>query len=322
MIHHVTYSSWRVPSPLWQLEPPLIWGPVGGVATYPFRLFTKMSLRSSGFELLRTASNALAANSPALKRCVSHARAIVASNHETFAKLAALRGHSSGLHLLSPSFFTPRQIAKLTCDPQTKEHAGPLRMFAGGSLIGPKGVIFALEAVRIALDQGVPCHFLVASGGPEVSFLKKQAVRLQLGQAVDFHGGFYGADYIEKLKQSHVFLLPSFRENAPSTILEAMLAGCVPVVVDASAQGEIVKSDYGFKVPQGSPSEISHGLAQALVALHKQPELRVRMGRCAAKFVQDRFTEDQYDRGMRVIYESLRTDGRSPHATRSPERIW
>jgi hypothetical protein len=29
LAHHVTYSSWRVPSPLWQLDLPFVWGPVG-----------------------------------------------------------------------------------------------------------------------------------------------------------------------------------------------------------------------------------------------------------------------------------------------------
>jgi len=36
--HHVTYSSWRVPSPLWRLDLPFIWGPVGGAAEYPSHL--------------------------------------------------------------------------------------------------------------------------------------------------------------------------------------------------------------------------------------------------------------------------------------------
>jgi len=305
VIHHVTYSSWRVPSPLWQLGIPFIWGPIGGVATYPIHLMGKLSLRSAAFELLRSASNALAARSPSLRRCIRNSSAIVASNRETLVKLAGLRGHSSGLHLLSPSLFTQRQMEEFACDPRAKGDTEPMRMFAGGNLIGPKGVVFALEAVRMAMDQGVPCRFLIASGGPEVSFLKKQARRLGLNGLVEFHLGFSGMAYIEKLKEAHVFLLPSFRENAPGTILEAMLSGCVPIVVDASAQGEIVNADYGFKIPPGAAYEISEGLANALVTLHRQPAMRVAMGTRAAKFVQEHFSEENYERGINAVYGSL-----------------
>ena len=32
---HVTYTSWRVPSPLWQLGIPFVWGPISGTEVFP-----------------------------------------------------------------------------------------------------------------------------------------------------------------------------------------------------------------------------------------------------------------------------------------------
>lgn len=302
LIHHITYSSWRIPSPLWQLGPPLVWGPVGGVAEYPTHLLSKLSKHSAAFEIFRNASNKMAFRSGALRRCVRNAKAVVASNRETFDKLSVLRRNHEGLHILFPAFFSGGQMASFHYDPANKSTEPPLRLFAGGSLIGSKGIIFALEAVKIARNHGVSCHFLIASGGPEVPFLKHQAQLLGLEDSVEFHLGYSGEAYRYKLKESHVFLLPSFRENAPGTILEAMLAGCVPVVVDASAQGDIVQTGRGLKVLVRDAEGISRDLADCLVTMYRQPETRIRLGRAARDYVSANFTEARYINGVEAIY--------------------
>jgi len=118
--------------------------------------------------------------------------------------------------------------------------------------------------------------------------------------------GFAGDAYRQKLKASHVFILPSFRENAPGTILEAMLAGCVPVVVDASAQGDIVTSEFGFKVPVGTASQITDGIAEALIKISRNPSLRISMGQKASDFVACTYREESYVNGIEAIYEAVR----------------
>ena len=35
LVHHVTIATWRIPSPLWNLGIPLVWGPVGGNERFP-----------------------------------------------------------------------------------------------------------------------------------------------------------------------------------------------------------------------------------------------------------------------------------------------
>ncbi len=300
--HHVTYSSWRVASPLWRLDIPFVWGPVGGVAEYPRHLRAKLSFRSAAFEVARGLSSQFGYRSNNLRKCVRNASAVIASNRETLEKLTQLRGNHCGLHMLFPTFFTQEQMESLDQDPESKPRPDPLRVFAGGNIIGSKGITFALEALRIATNQGVNAVFTIGGYGPEIPFLRRKARLLGLVDKVNFHPGFIGAEYRNELKSSHLVLMPSFRENAGITMLEAMLAGCVPVIVDASAQGDVVNESCGFKIPVGKAEEISQGLAEALVLLARKPELRISMGRNAAGLVKQRYHEAAYIEGLERIY--------------------
>jgi len=302
LAHHVTYSSWRIPSPLWQLDLPFVWGPVGGAAVYPLHLLGRLATRSAVFELVRGFSNLHASHSRSLTNCLRNSDAVVASNKETFDKLLDLRGRSDGMHLLFPAFFTDQQVAMFRCDPEDKPPVDPIRLFAGGNIIGSKGLVFALEALQIAAQRGIKWRLVVGGYGPEIPFLKKQAHALGIDDWVEFHMGFSGDEYLHKLKESHVFILPSFRENAGITMLEAMLAGCVPVIVDASAQAGVVKDSCGFKIPVGRAADISKGLASAVCLLAEQPQRRIEMGRAASALVAASFREDFYASNINKVY--------------------
>lgn len=311
--HHVTYSSWRVPSLLWRLDLPFIWGPVGGAAEYPSRLLGKLATRSALFELVRALSNRQASRSSALRKCVRNSSAVVASNKETFDKLLALRGASDGMHQLFPTFFTDQQIAMFRCDPADKPPSDPIHLFAGGNIIGSKGLIFALEALKLVSQAGINWRLVVGGYGPEIPYLKKRAQILGIRENVVFHTGFIGKEYTDKLKESHVFILPSFRENAGITMLEAMLAGCVPIIADASAQADVVEETFGFKIPVGTAESISTGLAKAVETMARNPDLRFEMGRSASRLVAESFTEDAYVDKLGKIYEAAIKNKLSSH---------
>jgi glycosyltransferase involved in cell wall biosynthesis len=278
---------------------------VGGTAEYPNKLLGELAPRSALFEVIRGMSNRHASRSKPLKDCVRNSAAVVASNKETFDKLLPLRGRTEGLHILFPAFFTDRQVEMLKFDAANKPPNQPLQLFAGGNIIGSKGLIFALEALQVASRQGIDWRLVVGGYGPEIPFLRKRAQALGIAGRIDFHMGFAGDAYCKKLKDSHIFILPSFRENAPGTILEAMLAGCVPVVVDASAQGDIVSSQLGFKVPVRSATQITEAIAAALVQLARNPSMRISMGQKASDFVAQTYREDTYIRGIEAIYSEV-----------------
>ena len=114
---------------------------------------------------------------------------------------------------------------------------------------GRKGVALALEALARVKTKGVNFQYRVGNIGPEVGHLRRLALRLGLASEILFAPPLSGEAYQKELGATHIYLLPSFRESSGLTMMEAMLAGCVPVVADCGGPGFVVTDECGFKVP-------------------------------------------------------------------------
>jgi glycosyltransferase involved in cell wall biosynthesis len=304
LAHHVTYCTWRVPSQLWQLPIPFVWGPVGGAGTTPLRFLPTMSFGGISFELVRIASNRLARNR-ALADCVMNSTTVLASNRETFDCLATLRGAREGMQIIRPGYFSEDQICRLRCAPAEKNVGGVIRLFAGGNLIGSKGVAIALRALALAKEAGVRFLYTIAGGGPEKAHLQKVVACLKLNAEVRFVPPFQGRSYVKELKKSHIYLLPSFRENIGLSMMEAMLAGCVPIVADSSAQGEIVADDCGFRVRIDSARSMVREISEIICNLNRNVDLFRTKSRAARLQISGRFTEHHYRDEISRVYHDI-----------------
>ncbi len=303
--HHVTYSTVRMASPLWRLPVPHVWGPVGGVGEYPMRFLPMLSRGGACFEIARTLSNRSLHVSPSIRGCARRSRILVASNDETRRVLEHWRGSGEGIETLSAASFPAAKVAALRAAGADRSSEGPLQLFAGGNLIGSKGVAFALEALAEVRRRGVPFRYRVRGGGPEMAHLQHLIASLGLGDSVETGEALCWPDYSAALGTSHLYLLPSFRENAPLTLLEAMLAGSVPVVVASSAQGEIVRaSGAGAAVDiQGGSREVVLRLADAICGFDADRTRLAADSQTVAAFVADRYSEAHYRREILRIYD-------------------
>jgi glycosyltransferase involved in cell wall biosynthesis len=301
--HHVTYSTWRVGSELWRLNCPLVWGPVGGVASMPWRMMGILSRIARVFELSREAVSLVGKLSPKVRRCVQNAAIPVAANHETALFLKRLGAKPDRIQVLSPAFFQPSQIERLQQVAGLKDPNGPLRIFAGGNLIGSKGVVLALRGLAQAREKGLQFHYHVCGGGPEEPFLKQEISRLALHEQVTLNPGLRGEEYAEELGRSHIVLIPSFRENAGITMMECMLAGCVPIVAHASAQGEIVNGECGFRIPTRSPDQMARDICRTVLELDKDRSRLRALGLRAQSRIASNYTENNYRECINRIYK-------------------
>lgn len=306
--HQVTYATWRVPSPLWQLPIPFVWGPVGGYSTIPKNFRGMLSRQAKLVEGLRDIQTACTSRSLKLKRCLHESSHIFAANSETYEGLKKL-GRSKAITTLPSAFLQEKTISRFQISGKAKtatsENGQPLRLFAGGNIEGRKGVSLALRALALVKESKVSVLYEIAGGGPEVEQLRMLAKNLGLEEEARFSDGYSGETYRKKLQSSSIYLLPSFRETTPVTLLEAILSGCYPIVVDASAAGEIVKTCGGTAVPVTTPREVVEGLAEAILQYSENPEKfqeclpRIRQN-VIRSFTQSRFV-DEFDR----IYKSL-----------------
>jgi len=313
LAHHVTLATWRVASPLWQLGIPLVFGPIGGNEHFPPRFFPILSPSAAAFELLRMSSNLISRLSPGVRDCIRRAAHVFAANAETEHLAKALRGSADGVSRLMAAFHSEEKINGLSRFVPNKNLDGPLRLFAAGNMEGRKGVALALAALAGAKAAGVKFHYRLGAGGPEIAHLKNLTAQLGLSAEVEFAEGLSGEAYQRELGRTHVFLLPSFRESAGLTMMEAMLAGCVPVVADCGGPGSIVTAECGYKIPPVSRRQMVSQLTDTLIAIDRDREIILEKGRAASRRISTGFTEDNYRKTINAVYSSLtgRDDGRS-----------
>jgi glycosyltransferase involved in cell wall biosynthesis len=101
---------------------------------------------------------------------------------------------------------------------------------------------------------------------------------------ISFHGRL--DDVRDILGQCHVYVLPSYREGTPRTVLEAMATGRAIITTDAPGCREtVVDGDNGFLVPVAD----ANALAIAMERFLNDPGLACRMGRRSRRIAEDKY---------------------------------
>lgn len=302
LCHQVTIAAWRMPSPLWRLSIPFVWGPIGGAGYIPSAFRGMLSLPARAFEFIRDLQTGYSSRSQSFRDCITHAAVVFAANEETEDFLRPYRGDLPLIRL--PIASMPQdKVERFRRPDHHTPPQGPLRLFAGGNMEGRKGVSLALKALAKVSRAGVDFHYTVAGGGPEIEVLKKLALTLGLGDKVEFCFGYSGDDYVKALHDTDVYFLPSFRESTPVTLLEALLAGCYPVVADTSAQGEIVRLAGGRAVPVNSMDGLITGLADSIIWCAEHRNELSGLARQSATRVAEHFSSESYDATLDHAYE-------------------
>lgn len=302
LCHQVTIAAWRMPSPLWQLPIPFVWGPIGGAGYIPPAFRSMLSAQARAFERARDFNSSLMLRSKAFQDCIRRTAFVFAANEETELLLRPQRGQRPMVRL--PIASIPLEKAEQFRRPEQNDTRGPLRLFAGGNLEGRKAVSLALRALVKVKAAGVDFHYTLAGGGPEVPSLRKLCTALGLNDCVEFHPGYRGDDYIAALQRSHVYFLPSFRESTPVTLLEAYLAGCYPVVADTSAQGEIVRLVGGTAVPVNDMESLIQGLADAVIRCDQTRDSLPAVVEKARQSLLQHFDSNRYDQVIADAYQT------------------
>lgn len=175
---------------------------------------------------------------------------------------------------------------------------GPRIVLAVGRLVGYKGFIYLIEAMR-----KVDATLLLAGTGPLERELKGAAEGFGVNGKVEFLGrvdhlqGYYRA--------SSVFVLPSIsRAEAFGLVqLEAMAAG-LPVVNTNLESGAPEISIDGVTGMTVAPAD-ADGLARAINALLADPELRRRMGEAGKVRARQEFAPELMVRRTVELYEEV-----------------
>jgi glycosyltransferase involved in cell wall biosynthesis len=136
-----------------------------------------------------------------------------------------------------------------------------------------KGIAILLEAIKeVSRDHTSFCCLLVGDG-PAEQDLRDKVESLDIAKQVYFLG--YQDDVRPYLHKADIFVLPSFKEGLPFSLLEAMAFGLPCIATDVGGNKEaVIHGENGLIVPQGEVGE----LADAIRSLLLDVEQRRTMG--------------------------------------------
>lgn len=155
------------------------------------------------------------------------------------------------------------------------------------------------DAWRMVVAQRPEVRLVMVGGGDSTEWWN--SIRQDsLEHTVTFAG--YQKDLEEYYVKSGIFLLPSRKEGISNALLEAQSYGIPAVVSDIPGNREVVRDKVnGLVVPVGD----SVALANAMMRLYDDAELRAKFGRAARNHIRDHFSMDSVRLKVEQIYQDL-----------------
>jgi glycosyltransferase involved in cell wall biosynthesis len=142
-----------------------------------------------------------------------------------------------------------------------------------GRLIPDKGADLALAAFRHLRLRHPQFELVIAGDGPDAQRLKTLAADLIAEGLVSIPGALTGAAKLQALSEAAIFILPTAHgEGLPNALLEALAAGCLPVVTCVGGIADLAekyaeKPDVVLPIDARTVEGVSAALESALNCL-------------------------------------------------------
>ena len=249
----------------------------------------------------------------AVRQLYSHALrhrncSVIFQNEDDRRLIADIRGLSGIRHSIVPGSGVDLQRFVYRSEPET-----PIVVTFVARLLREKGVFELVQAAEI-VHSSVPTVIFQIVGTPDPGNPSSVAQEdIQRWEKLSYFRILgYRTDIPEILSQSHIVVLPSYREGFPKTLIEAAAAGRPVVTSDVPGCRDAILPDItGLLVPARN----SEALAEAIKELMIDNDLRQSMGAAGRKMAEQRFSIDKVVDAHFAAYRQLL-------ASAQPKRRW
>ncbi len=160
-----------------------------------------------------------------------------------------------------------------------------------------KGVVEAVDAAHIVARKHAAARFLFVGEWEDEGLERELRTRASdMDGRIQFRAPVAGIEKDRLLASASIVLFPpNAPEGHPRVVLEALASGTPVVATNQGAIAEtIIDGDCGFILPNPEPS----ALAEKILRLLKDDQLRAKMGAAAKDRYLRLFTQEQADRAL------------------------
>lgn len=205
-----------------------------------------------------------------------------------------------------PNPIAPNLVqAALQAQPANGHSQLPPTVLYTGRIEYPKGTLSLLASIPRVARACPEVQYLIA-GGRHTSIddrtLNQALDRENIRAHVQLLGHIPWSQLVETYRQAAVFVMPSYYETFGISVIEAMAFGLPVVATTAGGLPEVVEDGLtGILVPPGD----SQSLAEAVIQLLRDPDLRRRMGEAGRERVSAKFIVDKVVGQTLAVYEGV-----------------
>jgi len=293
--HHVTYSSIKFGTPLYNLNMKVVLGPLGG-GELPDKSLKKYLGKSYYFESFKyLMGDFLSFINPTVSSSIKSAACILVSN-EIAAKI--IRKHTA---IQLTNMFDAGLSDNFKNEFIERDINSAINILWIGRMLPRKGLNLAIEAIA-QLPKELNFHFFIVGDGPLRETLEATVLKYGLQSKVTFEGKLQYNLLQPVYKKSHLLLFPSLIDSCPMQVFEAMAYSMPIVTLNHQGMKDQVTTDTGVKIDIGNNVDYPKLLADGILNLISDELIYRKKARHAFKFGQEQIWSYRIEK---FIKESL-----------------
>lgn len=182
---------------------------------------------------------------------------------------------------------------------ETKNISYPINLLFLGKICKEKGIYDLLDVLshdKTKFEHKIHLHI---GGNGETNELIQTIQEKNLGDMVTFHGWVHKNEKIRLFNHCSYYILPSYTEGLPLSIIEAMSYGLPIISTQVGGIPEIITTDNGFLFTAGNKKQLSDILTHIL-----ELENYSNMSECAVR-QSLKFQPRYVTESLQTVYQQL-----------------
>src|SRR5437763_2701234 len=169
-----------------------------------------------------------------------------------------------------------------------------------------KGAMVLMDAFTDVYHQSTAVRLNIPGDGSQRHKLAVRAKALNVASRYRYHGVYTHPEDCRAFMESlDVFVMPSFSEGTPNSIVEAMACGKPIIASEVGGIPDMIGDDAGICVPAGD----ADALAAAMLRLARDNDLREKMGLAARERYEKLFSPKVVLPLMHYLYDLVSHNG-------------
>lgn len=281
---HLTMGSIWLPTFLALLPTKFLWGPIGGGEAIPASFIKTLSIRGRLLQYFRCVLKYSIYVNPLIIYSAIKAKKIFYRTEMTRDLFPApLREKCI--------FLADGAIEYSIIREHVRRERGEtiVKFVVTGRLIHTKNIKTIVEAMRL-VPSSLNIKLTIVGSGPEENRIKELISEYHLENKIEHISSVPREDVLTILENSDVYLFASLKEACNLSLLEAMAIGLPVVCLNWTGMALSTDDSCAIRLNPSNPIQMPKDMANAIVRLAEDKELRNVMGNAGRKRIRELFS--------------------------------